>query len=143
MNKDIITHFQQIQALIAEGKAKALQAATAYSLLTYWNIGAYLNERLTEKTYGKKIVSQLADWLLLQEPTLKGFDRRSLYRMREFFETWQVADWSLVAPNTTSNKIFIGENLGLAEQKIVGSLNPQLPPFPNIELGKQSRTKKR
>ena len=49
MNKDIITHFQQIKDLIAQGRGKALQAATAYSLLTYWNIGAYLNQRLNER----------------------------------------------------------------------------------------------
>ena len=139
MNKDIITHFQQIKDLIAQGRGKALQAATAYSLLTYWNIGAYLNEQLSEKTFGKKIVTQLADWLIQQQPTLKGYDRRSLYRMREFFEIWQTTDWSLVAPNIATNKIFIGDSYLTSEQKIVGSLNPQLPPFPAI-VGKVSWT---
>lgn len=132
MNNEIITHFQQIKELIAQGRGKALQAANTYSLMTYWNIGAYLNEQLSEKTFGKKIVTQLADWLQQQEPTLKGYDRRSLYRMREFFETWQTTDWSLVVPKSSINKIFIGIDGTNAEQKIVGLVNPQLPPFPTI-----------
>jgi predicted nuclease of restriction endonuclease-like (RecB) superfamily len=132
MTTEIISHFQNIQSLIQQGKTKALQAATAYSLASYWNVGAYISYRLTEKTYGKKVVTQLADWLIQQEPTLKGFDRRSLYRMREFFDTWQTADWSLVSPNSKELNIFIGDTVDLTEQKIVGLSNPQLPPFPAI-----------
>jgi predicted nuclease of restriction endonuclease-like (RecB) superfamily len=131
MNTEIVSHFQNIQSLIQQGKTKALQAATAYSLASYWNVGAYLSHRLTEKTYGKKVVNQLADWLVKQEPTLKGFDRRSLYRMRQFFESWQVVDWSLIPANASERQIFIGESLEISEQKIVGSVTPQLPSIPN------------
>ena len=49
MDKDIIIHFKHIKSLISEGKTKALQAANAYSLATYWNVGAYLSLRLTEQ----------------------------------------------------------------------------------------------
>jgi predicted nuclease of restriction endonuclease-like (RecB) superfamily len=139
MSNDIIVHFQNIQSLIHQGKTRALQAANAYSLLTYWQVGAYLNNRLTEKTYGKKIVVQFADWLNTEQPTLKGFDRRSLYRMRVFFETWQSVDWSFILPDTANFQFFIGDSLDVAEQKIVGSINPQLPSLPPI-LAKVSWT---
>jgi predicted nuclease of restriction endonuclease-like (RecB) superfamily len=132
MSNDIIVHFQNIQTLIHQGKTRALQAATAYSILTYWQVGAYLSSNLTEKSYGKKIVVQLADWLNTQQPTLKGFDRRSLYRMRDFFDTWQTADWSLISPNSGNEQFFIRESSNLAEQKIVGSINPQSFVLPTI-----------
>ena len=54
MSNDVIVHFQNIQRLIHQGKTRALQAATAYSILTYWQVGAYLSSSLTEKSYGKK-----------------------------------------------------------------------------------------
>jgi DUF1016 N-terminal domain len=60
-------HFQNIQQIIRQGKAGALQAATAHFLSTYWYVGYYLSHRLTENTYGKNIVTRLADWLKQQE----------------------------------------------------------------------------
>ena len=132
MNKETITHFQHIRSLIADGKAKALQAATVYSLTTYWNVGAYLSQRLTEQTYGKGVVSELAKWLIQEQPNLKGCDQRSLYRMREFFYIWSNMDWSLLPPKFNNNQIIIGEVLGNTEQKILGSLTPKSFDLPYV-----------
>lgn len=123
------THFQHIHSLITQGKTRALAAATAYALESYWLVGAYLSRVLSESTYGKNVVNQLADWLQTQEPGLKGHDRRSLYRMREFFEQWAEVDWSLARlPNAPVNHGSELEIPGLGE--IVGSVIPQLPPMP-------------
>ena len=132
MNKETITHFQHIRSLIEEGKAKALQAATVYSLATYWNVGAYLSQRLTEQTYGKGVVSELAKWLIQEQPNLKGCDQRSLYRMREFFDIWSNMDWSLLPPKFNNNQIIVGEALDSAEQKILGSLTPKSFDLPYV-----------
>lgn len=128
MDKD--THFQQIQTLILQGKMQALEAATTYALATHWNVGAYLSHRLTESTYGKQVVSDLADWLAKQEPTLKGFDRRNLYRMRTFFERWESMDWSLLPNALYQNKVL--KNNDLPESKIVVLATPQLPIIPSL-----------
>ena len=132
MNKDIVAHFQQIKDLITQGRGKALQAANAYSLMTYWYIGAYLSEQLSEKTFGKKIVVHLADWLKQQEPTLKGFDRRNLYRMRSFYDTWEKMDWSLLPLKFQENQINLGDASEKNEGKFVVLSTPQLKPLPNV-----------
>ncbi len=132
MNNDIVTHFQNIQSLIQQGKTKALQAATAYAIAVQWGVGAYLSERLTENTYGKNIVRDLANWLIQKEPTLKGFDRRNLYRMRHFFELWQAVDWSLVPDNGYKNNFLFGNIQELSEEKIVVSPTPQSFPCPAL-----------
>jgi hypothetical protein len=139
---DVQLHFQNVQTIIRQGKTRALQAATAHSLTSYWNVGAYLSQRLTENTYGKKVVGQLAEWLQQQEPGLKGFDRRSLYRMREFFEQWQAVDWlefgisgkidSQRIASIGQGKEIVGsltpQLLPILDDQIVGSETPQLPP---------------
>jgi predicted nuclease of restriction endonuclease-like (RecB) superfamily len=123
------SHFQNIHSLIQQGKTRALAAATAHALESYWNIGAYLSLQLSENTYGKKVVNQLAEWLQTQEPGIKGFDWRSLYRMREFFEQWQNMDWSLAGlPQAIDNRL-ISQQLD-ASEKILGSLIPILPSMP-------------
>lgn len=125
------SHFQNIHSLIQQGKTRALAAATAHALESYWNIGAYLSLQLSENTYGKKVVNQLAEWLQTQEPGIKGFDWRSLYRMREFFEQWQNMDWSLAGlPQAIDNRL-ISQQLD-ASEKILGSLLPILPSMPLV-----------
>ena len=132
MDKDIIIHFKHIRSLISEGKTKALQAANAYSVATYWNVGAYLSQRLTEQTYGNKIVSQLSDWLVQQDPSLKSCDRRSLYRMRDFFNQWEKIDWSIIPEKFQKPQIYTNQIPDIAEQKIVVSLTPQSLPIPIV-----------
>ena len=53
----------------------------------------------------------LANWLKENEPGLKGFDKRTLYRMQEFYLTWHNVDWAAI------------KDTGAI---IVGSANPQL-----------------
>ncbi len=125
MNQDIQEHFQNIREIIREGRAGALKAVNAYALTINWQIGAYLSHRLSESIYGDHIVDNLAIWLKENEPGLKGFDRRKLYRMRIFFTAWQATDWSLLPP-------FIQENEGpeimfpiITTPKIVATLSPQ------------------
>ncbi|MFN0213609.1 MAG: DUF1016 N-terminal domain-containing protein, partial [Saprospiraceae bacterium] len=129
------THFQNIQQIFRQGKADAWQAVNAHALLVNWQIGAYLSQRLTESVYGDRVVSSLAEWLVQKEPNLKGCDRRSLYRMRVFFETWYAADWSLL-PETFQDSQTLEVNLyATPEQKIVATASPQsLPSIPPILL---------
>ncbi|MES1160827.1 MAG: DUF1016 N-terminal domain-containing protein [Bacteroidota bacterium] len=77
-------HFEEVRLLIRHGQTIALQAAYAEQLKVYWQVGAYLYHRLQSATWGEQVVNQLADWLKKKEPTLKQFDKRSLYRMKEF-----------------------------------------------------------
>jgi len=120
-------HFQQIHALIRQGKTRALAAATTHSLESYWNVGAYLSHRLIENTYGKNVVNQLADWLKQTDPSLKGYDWRSLYRMREFFEQWSDMDWSLAGLASHSSMHQSAEGDIYLPEKILGSVIPRTP----------------
>jgi len=86
-------HFEQVRQLIRRGQATALQAAYAEQLKVYWKVGAYVFYRLQTEEWGEKTVDQLANWLKDKDPGLKGFSRRSLYRMQEFYLIWHKLDW--------------------------------------------------
>ena len=134
MNTDIQQHFQNIQQIIWQGKAGALQAVNAHALMVNWQVGAYLSRRLPESTYGDKVVSNLAKWLQEKEPGLKGYDRRSLYRMRVFFDSWQSVDWSILPDAFRENSISETESFIVSEQKIVVTASPQSPNIPPVLL---------
>ena len=58
----------------------------------YWSIGKYISERLKTTDWGQKTIEQLATFIQTQEPGIKGFERRNLYRMRQFYETYPNAE---------------------------------------------------
>ncbi len=134
MDTAIQQHFQNIHQIIRQGKAGAWQAVNAHVLVVNWQVGAYLSHRLPESTYGDKVVSKLSEWLQKKEPGLKGYDRRSLYRMRVFFDTWQSADWSMLPEIFQENSILETELPIFSEQKIVATVSPQSPNIPPILL---------
>lgn len=124
-------HFQNVHAIILRGRTRALAAATFHSLETYWQVGAYLSWRLSMNTYGKNVVNECATWLQAAEPGIKGYDWRSLYRMREFFEQWQETDWNLMGGMKMTDNQSLEHDLHLPAE-ILGSVNPKLPPMPVI-----------
>ncbi len=134
MDTDVQQHFQNIRQIIQQGKAGALQAVNAYALAVNWQVGAYLSHRLPESAYGDKVVNNLAEWLQEKESGLKGYDRRGLYRMRVFFDSWQSMDWSILPDGFQANRISETESPSIAEQKIVVTASPQSPSIPPILL---------
>ncbi|OQX11907.1 MAG: hypothetical protein BWK73_16440 [Thiothrix lacustris] len=61
-----------------------------YSLLDlYWLTGCTISERVSNAQWGKRVVSELAEFIAENEPTLKGFSDKNLWRMKQFYETYQ------------------------------------------------------
>ncbi|MDD5156466.1 MAG: DUF1016 N-terminal domain-containing protein [Sulfurimonas sp.] len=52
-----------------------------------------------KENWGKGVVKELADYIKLQEPTINGFTARSLWRMKQFYETYK--DNEKVSPVVT------------------------------------------
>jgi hypothetical protein len=57
----------------------------------YWNVGKYLSIQLSNATWGDRTVDELANFIQRKYPEIKGFNRRGLYRMKQFFETYSSA----------------------------------------------------
>ena len=89
-------HFEQIRQLIRRGQGVALQVAYTEQLKVYWHVGAYVYYRVQADQWGEKTVEQLANWLTEKDPALKGFSKRSLYRMQEFYLVWHEVDWDVL-----------------------------------------------
>lgn len=55
----------------------------------YWQVGEYISHKLKVAEWGDSVVDQLARHLVLTQPNLRGFTRRNLFRMRQFYEIYQ------------------------------------------------------
>lgn len=83
------TRFAEVIALIQTARQRAVQAVNTQLIELYWQVGAYISRKLEAAEWGDGVVSQLADHLALTQPGLRGFTRRNLFRMRQFYEVYR------------------------------------------------------
>ncbi|SEA83839.1 Predicted nuclease of restriction endonuclease-like (RecB) superfamily, DUF1016 family [Eubacterium aggregans] len=58
----------------------------------YRDIGEYISRESENNEYGDAFVQKLADFFAKNYPDLKGFNRRGLYRMKQFYELYKDAE---------------------------------------------------
>lgn len=56
-------------------------------ILMYQKVGKFLSEKSQKASYGDGYIEALAAFISEQFPGIKGFNRRGLYRMKQFYET--------------------------------------------------------
>ena len=91
--------FGAVISIIENAKGRALKAVNAELINMYWEVGEYLSKLCAESSFGDKVVDEVADYISEANPTIKGFNRRGLYRMRQFYETYK--DDEFVTPLVT------------------------------------------
>lgn len=80
--------FNEIAQLIQSRRKRALQAVNTELVSLYWEVGKILSGNVASEGWGKKTIEDLASYLHNTQPDLKGFNRRGLYRMKQFYETY-------------------------------------------------------
>ena len=99
MSQLITTSFTEIVQLIATAKQRAIQAVNTSLIDLYWQVGEIISRRIASAEWGDGVVTQLADHIAQTQPGLRGFTRRNLFRMRQFYETYK--DDAIVSPLLT------------------------------------------
>lgn len=82
------TRFSDIINLIKQARSNAVRAVNTELINLYWNVGAYIQQKLSVAEWGDKTVDELASFIQRNNPELKGFSRRGLYRMVQFYGTY-------------------------------------------------------
>ncbi|MGV3588168.1 MAG: DUF1016 N-terminal domain-containing protein, partial [Adhaeribacter sp.] len=80
--------FSEIINLIKAARLQAIQKVNTELINLYWAVGKYINLRLANASWGEKTIDELAHHIKMHHPELKGFNRRGLYRMKQFYETY-------------------------------------------------------
>ena len=81
--------FSEITRLIDSARQRAYQAVNTTLIELYWQVGAYLSRKIADAEWGEGVVEQLAQHLASTQPGLKGFTRRNLFRMRQFYDVYR------------------------------------------------------
>lgn len=94
--QDFTSHFDEVINLIEKAKYNALKSVNIELISLYWKIGEYISRKLQTSEWGESIVEQLAEYIQNKRPDLKGYTRRNIYRMRQFYESYK--DNTIVSP---------------------------------------------
>jgi len=81
--------FIDILKMIKISQNNALKSVNTELITLYWNVGKYIDEKIEKSNWGKSIVEQLSNYLIKNEPTLKGFSSSNLWRMKQFYSTYE------------------------------------------------------
>ena len=85
---EIDNSFAEIATIIQEAHENAYRKINEELILMYQRVGKFLSEKSKEASYGDGYFDSLADYIQRQFPGIKGFNRRGLYRMKQFYETY-------------------------------------------------------
>lgn len=65
----------------------------------YWKVGEFLSKETEHASYGDAYIDEISREIQETFPGIKGFNRRGLYRMKKFYETYK--DNEIVTPLVT------------------------------------------
>lgn len=81
--------FTDIIQLIKQSRINAIKAVNAELINLYWNIGEYISKKIEQSEWGDSVVTELANFIQTQEPEIKGFSDKNIWRMKQFYETYK------------------------------------------------------
>ena len=108
MTDKLQPQFTEILDLIKTAQDRVIATSNQELIKLYWSIGKYISERLRTTEWGQKAIEQLAAFIQTQEPGIKGFEKRNLERMRQFYETYpEIASALRTQLNWTHHRIIM------------------------------------
>ncbi len=85
--------------IIEESRQNALKKVNEELIKMYWKVGEFLSKETEHASYGDAYINEISREIQETFPGIKGFNRRGLYRMKKFYETYK--DNDIVTPLVT------------------------------------------
>ncbi|MEO7424766.1 MAG: PDDEXK nuclease domain-containing protein [Fibrobacteria bacterium] len=87
--------FGELADLIQVRRERVARLVNSEVVDLYWELGRRISDKIKLEAWGRGTVNGLADYLASQAQGLRGFSASNLWRMRQFFETWEGAPQEL------------------------------------------------
>lgn len=81
--------FIDILELIKNSRNNAIRIVNTELINLYWNIGEYISKKVEQSEWGQSIVKELAEFIVKNEPEIKGFSDKNLWRMKQFYDSYR------------------------------------------------------
>src|SRR5690606_27946747 len=81
--------FTDIIELIKQSRNNAIRKVNEELIDLYWNIGEYISKKVELSEWGQSVVKELSLYIQTNEPEIKGFSDKNLWRMKQFYESYK------------------------------------------------------
>ena len=120
MDSNMDLNFNEIIKMVETRRHNAYRKANEELISLYWDFRKYISEKVNDSNWGDKIVEKLVEFMKREYPTMKGFTRAGIYRMKQFYETYK--DNKIVAPlvrqiSWSHNIIILGATKSIEEKE--------------------------
>ena len=91
--------FNEIVKLIETRRNNVIRKVNEELIGLYWDFEKYVSEKVKNEKWGSKTIDKLVEFMKNNYPNMKGFTRRGIYRMKQFYETYKNNE--IVSPMVT------------------------------------------
>ncbi|MCL2490061.1 MAG: DUF1016 N-terminal domain-containing protein [Propionibacteriaceae bacterium] len=81
--------FAPLLDIIEQARSRAFRAVNRELVGMYWDVGAYISAKVKAERWGRGVVTEFSHWVTSRLPDLGGFSPQNVWRMRQFYETYQ------------------------------------------------------
>ena len=109
-----------IVSVIEAHRKIAFQKVNEELITMYYEIGKYLSKKVKEEKWGSKVIENISKEIKNKYPTLKGFEKRGLYRMIQFYETYignEIVSTLLTQISWSNNLMIISSTRSMEEKE--------------------------
>ena len=85
---ELTNGFQSVLNMITSSREIAMKKVNKELIMLYWNVGEFISKEMKSSKWGNSYIDELASYIAMENPTIKGFSRRGLYRMKQFYEIY-------------------------------------------------------
>ena len=110
--------FDEVINIILQHQGRASRAVNEETLLMAWNVGGYVSHKLKSEEWGSKVVTQLSEYIRTKQPKLKGYSRRSVYNMVQFYEEYSSESFLSIASQYLSEE-FVQPKIAQINEKAI------------------------
>ena len=104
--------FEAIYGIITTHRNRVVQQLNGETVMMVWEVGGFVSGKLKTSAWGSGVVRQLAEFIHTQDPTVRGWSYRTIYKMVQFYETY-------------SSPAFV---------ELIGKVKPQLMPVEMAQI---------
>lgn len=119
-------HFaEDLIKIIEESRKNALRRVNEELIQMYWNVGKWLSESMSNVTFGDAYIDSVAKQIQNSFPGIKGFNRRGLYRMKQFYDVYHKDEFVsalLTQISWTNHLIIMSKSKTIEERRFYISL---------------------
>ena len=81
--------FSEVLQQIQRSRQKVFAQINTTLIDLYWHVGQTISHKVQTEAWGKGVVRELAQYIAQNDLEIKGFSDKNLWRMKQFYETYQ------------------------------------------------------